>query len=123
MFRSRHAGRASLSLIVAGTVEGVAARAVGATEDDWYVDLKAAVPVRQQELKIVTEDFREGPKEWLRAFKDAPWIVDTAAEDVPTVYVNVAGVEGMVEILYGKGGGAVRALRETIASQIALIAT
>jgi hypothetical protein len=117
--RSRHAGRVSLSLIVAGTVEGVAARTIGATEDDWYVDLKAATPVRQQELKIIAVDFREGPIEWLRAFKDAPWIVDTADEDVPTVYVNAGGVEGMVDVLYGKGGGAVRALRETISSQIA----
>ncbi|MEU4061212.1 hypothetical protein AB0F25_02085 [Streptomyces wedmorensis] len=119
LHRSRHLHRATLGLTVVATCDGVAGRAIGAAVQDWYVDLRGATPVRQREIEIVEEDFREGPEEWLRPYKDAPWIVDTTGE-VPTVYLNTGTVDGFVEMLGGTGGSpAEKVLREVTSSQIA----
>ncbi|MFE5709725.1 hypothetical protein ACFQ7J_02700 [Streptomyces sp. NPDC056501] len=117
--RHRHLNRAALSLAVVATVDGVAGRVIGTTERDWYVDLKGATPVRQRQIEIVEVDFREGSQEWLRAYKDSPWVVETTG-DVPTVYLNTASVEGFAELLGGNGGSpAERLLRDMASSQIA----
>ncbi|XIE78679.1 hypothetical protein AB6O49_12340 [Streptomyces sp. SBR177] len=118
LHRIRHANRAHLGLTVVATVDGVPGRVIGSTEQDWYLDLKASTPVRQREIEIVEEDFREGPG-WLRPYKDAPWIVETTG-DVPTVHLNTASVDGLVDLLGGKGGSpAERMIREMASSQIA----
>lgn len=117
--QAMHHARAALGLIVVATVDGVPGRMIGMTDVPWYVDVETATPVRRREIEIVEEDFREGPLEWLRPFKDAPWLVDTTGE-VPTVYLNVSAVEGLVEVLGGTGGTpAERLVRELTAGRIA----
>ncbi|MFE0653039.1 hypothetical protein ACFVZH_31150 [Streptomyces sp. NPDC059534] len=119
LHRSRHLDRAMLGLTVVATCDGVAGRAIGATAEDWYVDLKGTTPVRRREIEIVEADFREGPEQWLRPYKDSPWIVDTTGE-VPTVYLNTGSVDGLVDMLGGSGGGpAEKLLRDVTSSQIA----
>ncbi|MFE6098422.1 hypothetical protein ACFVQ4_00440 [Streptomyces laurentii] len=119
LHRSRHLNRAALSLTAVATVDGVPGRVIGTTDRDWYLDLKSAVPVRQREIEIIRKDFREGPDEWLRPYKDSTWIVETTG-DVPTVYLNTASVDGLVDLLYGSGGGpAEKLLRELTAGYIA----
>lgn len=114
-----HLSRATLSLVVVATVDGVAGRVIGSAARDWYVDLKATKPVRQREIEIVEVDFREGPHEWLRPFKESSWIVETTG-DTPTVYLNTTAVEGLMEVLGSSGGSpAEKLLREMTASQIA----
>ncbi|MGV9626358.1 hypothetical protein [Streptomyces sp. NPDC003487] len=117
--RPCHLRRATLTVLVVATVDGVEGRLVGSPEENWYVDLQEATPVRQREIEIVEVDFRDGPHEWLRPFKEAPWIVETAG-DMPTVYLNTTAVEGLMEVLGSRGGSpAERMLREVTASQIA----
>ncbi|MEV7522233.1 hypothetical protein [Streptomyces sp. NPDC091371] len=111
--------RATLSVLVVATVEGVAGRLVGSAAQDWYVDLKASTPARQREIEIVEVDFKEGEQEWLRPYKESAWIVETTG-DVPTVYLNTGAVEGLVETLGGSGGSPVeRMMRDLVATQIA----
>ncbi|MFJ9924514.1 MULTISPECIES: hypothetical protein [Streptomyces] len=117
--RASHIRRATLSLLVVATVEGVPGRLVGSLEDDWYVDLEEATPVRQREIETVEVDFRDGPHEWLRPYKESAWIVETSG-DIPRVYLNTSAVEGLVQILHGSGGGPAEcAVRDMAASQIA----
>ncbi|SFW54885.1 hypothetical protein [Amycolatopsis australiensis] len=119
LVHDRHTDRATLALAVVGEVDGVPSRLIGATDNNWYVDLKSAAPRRQREIRIREVDFREGPEEWLRPFKDSLWIVETAG-DVPTVYLNTTGVEGLLEIINGTGGSPMeKLLREMTSSQIA----
>ncbi|WP_137989121.1 hypothetical protein [Streptomyces vilmorinianum] len=119
LYRNRHLNRATLGLSVVATVGGVEGRVIGTTEQDWYLDLKGATPVRQREIEIVEVDFREGPEEWLRPYKDSPWIVETTG-DVPTVYLNSGSVDGLIEMLGGSGGTpAEKLLRDMTSSQIA----
>jgi hypothetical protein len=117
--RSRHLSRASLSLVVVGTVDDVPGRVLGSTRREWFVDLRADVPRRQRAIEIVEADFVDGPHEWLRPFKEAPWIVETTG-DIPIVYLNTAAVEGLTEVLSGAGSStAEKVLRDMTASQIA----
>lgn len=118
MSRARHSRRAALSLIVTATVDGVRGRTIGGTEQDWYVDLSASKPIRQRDVDIIEEDFRDGP-EWLRVYKDSAWIVDTSG-DLPRVYLNTTAVDGLVDLLNGSGTSAEEKLiRDLTASQIA----
>ncbi|MGC9376182.1 hypothetical protein [Streptomyces sp. MH13] len=117
--RAHHLRRATLSLLVVATVDGVPGRLVGSDEQDWYIDLQEATPVRQREIEIVEADFRDGPHEWLRPFKESSWIVETSG-DMPVVYLNTTAVEGLMEVLVGRGGTpAERTLREMTASHVA----
>ncbi|MFJ9915223.1 hypothetical protein [Actinacidiphila glaucinigra] len=119
LHRAAHLRRAALGIVVVGTVGGVAGRVLGSTEEDWYVDLKVSTPIRQREIEIVEIDFREGPLDWLKSFKESSWVVETTG-DVPTVYLNTAGVEGLMEVLAGTGGSpAEKVLRDMTAGQIA----
>lgn len=117
--RALHLRRATLSLLVVASVHGVPGRLVGAIEQDWYIDLEEATPVRQREIEIMEIDFREGPYEWLRPYKESPWIVETSG-DVPIVYLNTSAVEGLMELLGSRGGNPTeKVVREMTASQIA----
>lgn len=116
--RALHHNRAALSLAVVSTVGSIAGRVIGSTEQDWYVDLKGMVPVRRREIEIVEVDFREGPHDWLRPFRESSWIVETAG-DIPTLYLNTTAVEGLMDVLGGTGGTAAeKVLRDMMASQI-----
>jgi hypothetical protein len=119
LHRSRHLHRATLGIAVVATVDGVGGRVIGTTAQDWYLDLERATPVRQREIEVAEVDFREGPEEWLRPYKDSPWIVETTGE-VPTVYLNTGSVDGLVALLGRSGGSpAEKLLRDMASSQIA----
>jgi hypothetical protein len=109
--------RATLSVSAVATVDGVAGRIIGTADEDWVVDLSTRKPTRERELHIDEVDFRTGPHEWLRPFKDAPWLVETSG-DMPTVYLNT-GFEGVTDLL-GLGGSPLeKAIRGMLAAQIA----
>ncbi|WP_199442546.1 hypothetical protein [Umezawaea beigongshangensis] len=117
--QARHLNRATLALTVIATLDDMPGRVIGAAERHWFVDLKATTPVRQRDIEIVEVDFREGPHEELRPFKESPWVVDTTGE-IPTVYLNTGAVEGLVDVLHSTGGSPEeKILREMTASQIA----
>jgi len=109
--------RAELSVSVVATVDGVAGRIIGRSENDWIVDLVARTPVRRREININEVDFRDGEEEWLRPFKDAPWLVETSG-DMPTVHLNT-GFEGVVQLLNSNGSPLEKAMRGVLAAQIA----
>ncbi len=116
---ARHARRGSLSLTVTAEIDGIAGRAIGGTDQDWFVDLTASKPVRQRDVDIVEEDFHDGPLAWLKPYRDSAWIVDTSA-DIPRVYLNTTAVEGLVELLNASSAsGEEKLLRDLAASQIA----
>lgn len=118
MSRIRHARRATLTLIVTATVDDIPGRTIGGAGQDWYVDLMASRPIRQRDVDILEEDFRDGP-EWLRTYKDSAWIVDTSGE-IPRVYLNTTAVDGLIDVLNGSGSSAEEKLvRDLTASQIA----
>ncbi|MEV4191407.1 hypothetical protein [Streptomyces toxytricini] len=117
--RARYHSRATLDVSVVATVDGVAGRLIGSAKDPWYVDLRASTPERGQEIDIVETDFGAGEHDWLRAYRESVWIVDTTG-DMPTVYLNTGAVEGLVELLHGRGGTASeRAVRDMTHSMIA----
>ncbi|WP_232839040.1 hypothetical protein [Streptomyces triticisoli] len=115
-WRSAYRSRADLSVVAVATVDGVRGRMIGRAEEPWIVDLTARTPVRQREMIINQVDFTSGP-EWLRPFRDAPWLVETSG-DLPTVHLN-AGFEGVSELLDSSGGPLERAVRDMLAAQIA----
>ncbi|WP_030251812.1 hypothetical protein [Streptomyces violens] len=119
LFKHHHLRRATVTVNVVGTVDGIAGRLIGSPEQVWYVDLRESTPARRREIEIVEVDFRDGPHDWLRPFQESPWIVETSA-DTPTVYLNTTAVEGLMEVLCVKGGSAAeRVLRDMTAGQIA----
>ncbi|SFD62673.1 hypothetical protein [Streptomyces aidingensis] len=115
--RGSHRSRAELSLYVVATVEGVPGRIIGGTEESWIVDLQAREPVRERELVIHKVDFRNTDEEWLRPYRDAPWLIETTGE-MPTVHLNT-GFEGIEDLLEGSGNPVEKAVRGMLAAQIA----
>ncbi|WP_330175651.1 hypothetical protein OG875_20395 [Streptomyces sp. NBC_01498] len=118
LWRAAHLSRADLSVSVVATTDGVPGRVIGGSEANWVVDFTARSPVRRRELRINEVDFVDGPQEWLRPFKDAPWLVETSGE-LPTVHLNT-GFEGVAELLNSGGGSLERAVRDMLATQIAI---
>ncbi|RSM83416.1 hypothetical protein DL991_03090 [Amycolatopsis sp. WAC 01375] len=117
--RSKHVHRATLSLAIVATVDGVPGRIIGSTEKNWYADLHAATPRRRQQVEIEKIDFQNGPQEWLRQYQDAPWIIDTTGT-TPKVYLNTSAIPELIEVLYAKGATPEeRALRDTTSAHIA----
>ena len=117
VWKSAHRSQAELSVTVVATVDGVPGRIIGSSEGNWVVDLTARPPVRRREMNINEVDFVDGPDEWLRPFKDAPWLVETSG-DLPTVHVNT-GFEGISELLDSGGSPMEKAVRDMLATQIA----
>ncbi|MFC8099985.1 hypothetical protein [Streptomyces sp. NPDC057363] len=115
--RDAHLTRASLTVVVAATVDDESGRLIGTAEEPWTIELDERVPARKQELNIHETDFRNGPETWLRMFHDAPWLVETTG-DMPTVHLNT-GFEGLVEFLNGGGAPTEKAVRGMLAAQIA----
>ncbi|MFC8430776.1 hypothetical protein [Streptomyces sp. NPDC057253] len=115
--RDEYHSRAFLTINVVATVDGESGRLIGTAEETWSVELNERTPTRQQELNIQEVDFRDGPYEWLRPFKEAPWLVETTG-DMPTVHLNT-GFEGLAEFLNGRGGPTEKAVRGVLAAQIA----
>ncbi|WP_405724813.1 hypothetical protein OG607_19750 [Streptomyces sp. NBC_01537] len=117
VLRTMHRDRAILNVSAVGTVDGVAGRTIGTADDAWVIDLLARTPVRQREIEIVELDFRDGPQEWLRPFKDAPWLVETTG-DMPTILLN-SSFEGITHLLKGSGSLLEKATAGLVAAQIA----
>lgn len=117
LLRNRHREQAVLTASAVAEVDGVAGRLIGSAVTPWIVDLKASAPARHRDLNLVEVDFRDGPDEWLRPFKDAPWLVDTSGE-MPTIHLNTA-FEGLIELLRESGGPLQKATGGIIAAQIA----
>ncbi|MCM2575857.1 hypothetical protein [Streptomyces meridianus] len=116
--RDLHRVRADLDLFVTATIGDVPGRIVGTDENPWIVDLTARTPLRQRTLEINEVDFGDADVPWLSRFKELPWLVETSGGDVPTVHLNL-GFEGLKELLGSGGSVSEKALRGSIAAQIA----
>ncbi|MGW6455134.1 hypothetical protein ACWF94_04280 [Streptomyces sp. NPDC055078] len=116
-WRSAYHAQAELSVVAVATVGGVPGRIIGRSDEDWLVDLTARAPVRRHALRVDEVDFRDGPHEWLRPFKDSPWLIETS-EDMPTVHLNTS-FDGVAELLASGGGPLEKAVRDMLAAQIA----
>ncbi|WP_326677481.1 hypothetical protein [Streptomyces sp. NBC_01237] len=115
LWREDHLDRATMSLHVVATVDGVPGREIATSDKDWIIDLKADAPLRQRELEVHEVGFREGP-EWLRRFPEVPWIVDTSG-DLPAVHVNT-DFEGMTELIVGNGTSVDNLVRDLLIAQM-----
>jgi len=115
--RSAHTARAVLQVSVVGSYDGTDGRVIGTGDTPWVVDLLARSAVRQRDIEIVEEDFRDGPQEWLRPFKEVPWLVETSGE-LPTVLLNTS-FEGLGTLLNGARGPLEKAAAGLIATQVA----
>ncbi|MFE7425265.1 MULTISPECIES: hypothetical protein [unclassified Streptomyces] len=115
LWRADHLDRATLAVHVVATVDGVPGRVIATAEKEWVVDLRARAPLRQRELDVIEIGFREGP-EWLRPFRDVPWIVDTSGE-LPTVHVNT-DFEGITELVGGDSSETEGLVREMLIAQM-----
>ncbi|WP_406106420.1 hypothetical protein OG698_28800 [Streptomyces sp. NBC_01003] len=115
--RADHLERATLSVHVVATVDGVPGRVIASSEPEkeWAVDMTAEAPVRQRELDVVEVGFREGPA-WLRPFRDVPWIVDTSGE-LPAVRVNT-DFDGITELVGGDGTSVEGMVRDLLLAQM-----
>lgn len=115
LWRADHLDRATMTVHVIATVDGVRGRMIASSEKDWIVDMKSDAPLRERELEVSEIGFREGP-EWLRPFADVPWTVDTSG-DVPTVHVNT-DFEGVTELVDGQGTAVESLVRDLLIAQM-----
>ncbi|MCX4726365.1 hypothetical protein OG760_12025 [Streptomyces sp. NBC_00963] len=115
LWRADHLDRATLSVSVVATVDGVPGRVIATSEKDWIVDLTARAPLRDRELDVVEIGFREGP-EWLRPFRDVPWIVDTSGE-LPAVHLNT-DFEGITDLVGANGSSVESLVRDLLLAQM-----
>jgi len=115
LWRADHLDRATMSVHVVATVDGVAGREIATSTKDWIVDLKAEAPVRGRELDVVEVGFREGPQ-WLRRFHEIPWAVDTSG-DLPVVHLNT-DFEGVSDLIGGNGTSVDNMVRDLLLAQM-----
>ncbi|WP_399885461.1 hypothetical protein ACGH7X_14730 [Streptomyces sp. BBFR51] len=108
--------RATLTVQVVATVEGVPGRIVAEAADDWVVDTRGDIPTREQSFDIKEVGFAKGPQ-WLRNFVDAPWIVNASGR-LPTVHINT-DFEGITDVLSAEGRGPEGLVNELMVSQMA----
>ncbi|MEU7636884.1 hypothetical protein ACFXO2_00315 [Streptomyces sp. NPDC059152] len=113
--RNDHVDRASLAVHVVATVGGISGRIIASTDHDWLIDVTADAPLRDRELEVSTVSFSRGA-EWLRSFRDAPWIVDTAGR-MPTVRLN-SDFEGLAALVEGKGSKVENMVGEMVQAQM-----
>lgn len=108
--------RATLTVQVVATVDGVPGRSIAEATDDWIVDVRSDTPTREQSFDIKEVGFAKGPR-WLQNFTDAPWIVN-ASGTLPTVHINT-DFEGMTDVLGAEGRGPEGLVNELMVSQMA----
>ncbi|MFD5428324.1 hypothetical protein [Streptomyces sp. NPDC127084] len=113
--RDDHLDRASLSVHVVATVEETPGRIIGSTDQEWVIDINSDVPLRDRQLDVTTVSFARGA-EWLRSFRDAPWIVDTSGR-MPTVRLN-SDFEGLVALVEGRGSKVEGVVGEMLLAQM-----
>ncbi|MFI0034003.1 hypothetical protein ACH4NS_00710 [Streptomyces mutabilis] len=117
LHRDEHLGRAFLSAYAAGTVDGVRGRSITETDRNWIVDTVSDEPVRGLRLDVRKASFSKSSREWLHAYADAPWLVDTTAR-VPTVFVNT-DMDGIFGLLDSNGSGVESKVRDLLVAQMA----
>jgi hypothetical protein len=108
--------RATLTVQVVATVDGVPGRIIAEAADNWIIDARSDTPTREQSFDIKEVGFAKGPQ-WLRNFTDAPWIVN-ASGTLPTVHINT-DFEGMTDVLGAEGRGPEGLVNELMVSQMA----
>ncbi|MFI7874586.1 hypothetical protein [Streptomyces salinarius] len=108
--------RATLTVQVVATVDGVPGRIIAEAADDWVVDTRGDVPTREQSFDVKEVGFAKGPQ-WLRNFVDAPWIVNASGR-LPTVHINT-DFEGITDVLSAEGRGPEGLVNELMVSQMA----
>lgn len=108
--------RATLTVQVVATVDGVPGRIIAEAGEDWIVDAVSDTPTREQSFDIKEVGFAKGPS-WLRTFTDAPWIVN-ASGTLPTVHINT-DFEGMTDVLGAEGRGPEGLVNELMVAQMA----
>ncbi|MFE4617597.1 MULTISPECIES: hypothetical protein [Streptomyces] len=113
--RDHHLDRASLTVHVVATVDGIEGRIIGSTDQEWMVDMSADAPLRDRRLDVSTVSFTRGA-EWLRSFRDAPWVVDTSGR-LPTVHLN-SDFEGLVALVEGQGSKVESVVGEMLLAQM-----
>ncbi|MFJ9406460.1 hypothetical protein [Streptomyces sp. NPDC101393] len=113
--RDSHLDRASLAVHVVATVGGIAGRIIASTEQEWMIDVVSEAPLRDRQLDVNTVSFARGA-EWLRSFRDAPWIVDTSGR-MPTVRLN-SDFEGLVALVDGPGSKVESLVSEVLRAQM-----
>ncbi|MGW0824193.1 hypothetical protein [Streptomyces sp. NPDC002845] len=113
--RDDHLDRASLAVHVVATVGGIAGRIIASTDREWMIDVAADAPLRDRQLDVSTVSFARGT-EWLRSFRDAPWIVDTSGR-MPTVRLN-SDFEGLVALVEGQGSKVESVVGEILLAQM-----
>ncbi|MFF0723206.1 hypothetical protein [Streptomyces sp. NPDC004134] len=108
--------RASVTMSVVATVEGVPGRVIATSDTDWFVDVVADAPSLARELEVKMVRFASGPSR-LRRFADSPWTVDTTGR-IPAVNVNI-DFEGLGELFDVDGGsGTEKTVRELLLAQM-----
>ncbi|GAA1892482.1 hypothetical protein [Streptantibioticus ferralitis] len=113
--RDNYVDRASLAVHVVATVGGIAGRIIASTDQEWLIDVTADAPLRDRQLEVSTVSFARGA-EWLRSFRDAPWIVDTAGR-MPTVRLN-SDFEGLVALVESQGSKVESVVGEMVLAQM-----
>jgi hypothetical protein len=108
--------RATLTVQVVATVDGVPGRIIAEATDNWIVDVRSDTPTREQSFDIKEVGFAKGPR-WLQNFTDAPWIVN-ASGTLPTVHINT-DFEGMTDVLSAEGRGPEGLVNELMVAQMA----
>ncbi|KMO99775.1 hypothetical protein [Streptomyces roseus] len=116
VFRDDHLGRAYVAVYAVGTVDGVRGRSIAETDRSWIIDTASDEPVRGLQLEVQKASFKKSSREWLQAYADAPWVVDTSAR-VPTVFVNT-DVEGVIDLLDSNGSGVESKVRDLLVAQM-----
>ncbi|WP_060905100.1 hypothetical protein [Streptomyces scabiei] len=117
VFRDDHVGRASLAVYAVGMVDEVRGRSIAETDRSWIVDTVSDEPVRGLQLDVQKASFKKSAREWLQAYADAPWIVDTSTR-IPTVFVNT-DVDGVIGLLDSNGSGVDSKVRDLLVAQMA----
>ncbi|MDT0548505.1 hypothetical protein [Streptomyces lonegramiae] len=115
LVRDDHLDRASLAVHVVATVGGIKGRIIASTEQEWLIDVTADAPLRDRQLDVTTVSFARGA-EWLRSFRDAPWVVDTSGR-MPTVRLN-SDFEGLVALVEGRGSKVESVFGEMLLAQM-----
>ncbi|MFJ9445078.1 hypothetical protein ACIRRH_24880 [Kitasatospora sp. NPDC101235] len=108
--------RASLTVHVVATVDGVPGRVIATSDLEWFVDVIEVVPSLARELDVKMVRFGSGASR-LQRFKDSPWLVDTTGR-IPAVRVNT-DFDGLGDLIGVEGGnGPEKTVRELLLAQM-----
>ncbi|MFJ4668388.1 hypothetical protein [Kitasatospora purpeofusca] len=108
--------RASLTVHVVATVDGVPGRVIATSDVEWFVDVIETAPSLARELEVRMVNFAAGASR-LQRYKDSPWLVDTTGR-IPAVRVNT-DFDGLGDLMGADGGtGPEATVRELLLAQM-----